>query len=191
MEQDARNGGEEDEPDGVDFFQLGHQVGACEDGQGQDGGLPAQGSLADLVNGVHPQNGKQHNVHSGGADQGHRGRAQTVQSGIHELTVPEALEEITDDENHHNAGENQPQGGHNGPHHAHACAPQLLAAHGVAHIGGHVYAQGAGGALGYGNHIRQLAGGVPAGFGGNVLEEGNGGHAAANGEEAGFEELPE
>ena len=63
--------------------------------------------------------------------------------------------------------------------------------HVAAYIGGHVDADGAGGGLGDGDHVGQLSGGEPAGALPDVGEEGDGGQAAADGEQPRLEKLKE
>ena len=114
--------------------------------------------------------------------------AQAVEGALHIPVVPEALEEGGDDENDDDGGGDEPQGGHHRPQEGKGQAA-LAHAGEVAHVGGHIHADGAGGGLAHGDHVVHVHAGDPAGGVGHVVEEGDGGHAAAYGEQARLEEL--
>ena len=61
----------------------------------------------------------------------------------------------------------------------------------IAYIGGHIHADGTGGGFAHGDHIGKILVGKPAGLIGQFIQERDGGHAAAHGEQAGFEEFIE
>lgn len=185
---DDRRGGNKGH--GVELFKPGHIPGADQHQEEEHDGLDIQHQGANIINVGHPEQGIEHDLQSRGADEGHGGGPQTVEGVVHQPGGAELVQEVGNDENTDHRGHHKTHGGNKGPADA---APQAagFGSHGEAHIGGHVDPHGAGGALGYGNHIRQLTGGVPAGLGGDVLQKGHRGHAAANGKEAGFEKFPE
>ena len=189
-EHDAVHGCGGNEDDRVQFFQLGHIPGADEHQNEQDKAFSIQHEAAEIVDAAHLEQGVDHDLDAGGADQGHRGGAQAVQGVVHQLAGAELIQEVGDDEDADDGGADQTDGGGQGAQDAahHAVGP---AADGIAHVGGHVDAHRAGGALGDGDHIGQLACGVPARLGGDILQEGHGGHAAADGEQASLKKLPE
>ena len=115
-------------------------------------------------------------------DQTHRAGAQAVKGRVHSLVLAEFLQHPGDDQDDDDGGSHQAQGRHH-----RAGYP----GGGKAHVGGHIDADGARGGLGHGDHIRKLCRGKPAGFIRHAVEEGQGRHPAAHGEEAGLEELPE
>ena len=131
-----------------------------------------------------------HHRHPRREDQAGGRGPQAIEGALHIPVVPEALEEGGDDENHDDGRGNEPQGGDHRAQDGEG-DPSLGHAGEVAHIGGHIDPDGAGGGLAHGDHVVHVHPGEPAGGVGHVVQEGDGGHAAAHGEEAGLEELVE
>src|SRR5699024_1861859 len=117
------------------------------------------------------------------------GGTQPLEGGLHRPAVAELLEEAGDDENDNDGGGHQAQGGDHRPEDSSGGSQHRVAAHVVAHIGGHIHPHGAGGGLGHGDHGGTLLVGEPAGGLPHVLEEGDGGQSSADGEQSGFEKL--
>ena len=124
----------------------------------------------------------QHHRRAGRADEPRGGGAEAVEGLVHVLVIAEAVEHRRHNQNDDDGGRHLPQGGDDGPGDARRRE---------AHVGGHVDADGAGGGLRHRQHVHQIRVGVPAGGLADGLEEGQGRHAAAHGEEAGLEKLPE
>ena len=114
-------------------------------------------------------------------ERGGRG-AQAVERTRDALTVAERLQESRDDEDHNDARRNETDGRRHRAGHAPGQE---------ADVGRHVDADGAGGGLGHGDHVRELRAGEPAGLIRHIVEERKCGHAAADGEKAGLEKFPE
>ena len=180
MQHHAHDSGEGDEQNGVELFQGGVAHGD-KDHHGQDQGGPVDGDgLAQR-----DQHGHGHRQ-SGGGDEGGGGGAQAIEHGVHRFGLAEFFQEAGDDDDDHDGGEGEAQGGHDGPDDA---GDAVEPGDGKAHIGGHVHPHGAGGGLGHGDHGAQVGGGEPAGAGPQVLKKWDGGKAPAHGEQAGLGKL--
>ena len=105
-----------------------------------------------------------------------------IEGGIHIAVLPELLQHPGDEENDDDAGRHKPDGGDHRPGDAR---------HREAYIGGHIHADGPGGGLGHCHHVSKLGRGEPTLCLRHAVEKRQGCHAAAHGEKAGFEKLPE
>ena len=130
---------------------------------------------------VHAEQGDRTDRQGRRANEAHRGRPQGVEKPFDLGVFPDGVENFRDqqDDDHRRGG--QPNGGDDAAGDAGGD---------VAHVGGHVHADGTGGGLGNGDHGGQVRGGEPPRPLRQVKEEGDRGHAAAHGEQAHQEEFP-
>ena len=121
-----------------------------------------------------------HNIEACSGDHGDRSSAKAVESIFHHGIVPELVQDPGNDQNHYDTGGRQGQ----------ACQDSADdTGGGVSRVGGHIDADGPGGTLGDGDHIRDVRVGKPSEPIGDLIEEGQSRQAAAHGKKAGLEKL--
>ena len=174
-EHHAHEGGEADEHDGVPVLRLPDPAREHEQHGGKDGPLPEEHAASEPEGLAHDDKARRRD------ERGGRG-TQAVERTRDVLTVAERLQESRDDEDHNDARRNEADGRRHRAGHAPGQE---------ADVGRHVDADGAGGGLGHGDHVRELRAGEPAGLIRHIVEERKRGHAAADGEKAGLEKFPE
>ena len=117
-----------------------------------------------------------------GGDEGDHRRAKSVQGRLHQGLVADLPEPLGNEQDNEKRGKHNPQGGQD-------AAGQ--AAHVVAHEGGDVDGEGAGGGFGNGDEIHDCLHIQPAVLHYHLGNHGDHGVAAADGEEADLEEIIE
>lgn len=116
------------------------------------------------------------------------GRAQSIEGILYILALSELIEDCRNDNDDQNRGGDQTQCRGDS---AEDCAGDAMnaIAGDEANIGGHVYTNRTWSGFAHGDHIGKLGVGKPAGFVGHFIQERDGSHAAANGEQAGHEKF--
>lgn len=126
---------------------------------------------------------------AGSADQAGDGGPQAGEGALDDPVLLIGLQEARDDEDDDDRRQHEEERGQQRAKDAQGHAADGSAG-GIADIGGHVDANRAWGGLGDGDHIGEHVGRKPAVAGLHLGEEGERGQTAADGEQAGLEELP-